>query len=90
MGMKKYCMTEILPQRGRICFARSRSLLSVAVIEHVDLMQLEEDRVYLAYTQDHSLSSRELRVGTRAGAEAGNTEESHSLACPLWLAQLLS
>lgn len=65
------------------------SLLSVAVVEHVEQKRLEEERVYLAYTQDHSLSLREVRAGTQAGAEAGTTEESRSLPCPPWLVQLL-
>lgn len=83
-------MTEILPERGRICFAHSCSLLSVAVLEHVGQKHLKEERVDLAYTQAHSLSLRKLRAVIQAGAESGNTKESHSLAWPLWLGQLLS
>lgn len=89
-GLGIVSMTEVLPERGRICFAHSCSLLSVAVIEHTEQKHFEEERVYLAYTQDHSLSLREVRAGTQEGVEAGNSEESHSLAYPLWLAQLLS
>lgn len=43
----------------------------------IEQKQLEEERVSLAFTQDHSLS---LREGT--GTQAGTTKENRSLVPP--------
>lgn len=79
-GLGIVTRTEMLLKRG-FALLTGHNLLSVAVIEHVDQKQLEEERDSLAYTQDHHLSLRE-GTGTQAGAEAGTIEESCSLACP--------
>jgi hypothetical protein len=53
--------------------------------------QVEEGRVYIAYTSILLFISKEVRTGTPAGQEAGADEEAmvgcSLLACFLWLAQ---
>lgn len=42
-------------------------------------------RVYLFHIPNHSLSLRDIRAGTQAGAEAGTVEENYLLACSICL-----
>jgi hypothetical protein len=53
--------------------------------------QVEEERVYSAYTSMLLFITNEVRAGTQAGQEAGADAEAMEgcslLACFLWLAQ---
>jgi hypothetical protein len=54
--------------------------------------QVEEERVYSAYTSTLLFITKEVRTGTQAGQEAGADaeamEECYLLTCFPWLAQL--
>jgi hypothetical protein len=54
--------------------------------------QIEEERVYSAYTSTLLFITTEVRTGTQAGQEAGADAEAmdgcYLLACFPWLAQL--
>jgi hypothetical protein len=54
--------------------------------------QVEEERIYSAYTSTLLFITKEVRTGTQAGQEAGADAEAmegcYLLACFPWLAQL--
>jgi hypothetical protein len=55
------------------------------------MKQVEEERVYSAYTSTLLFITKEIRTGTQAGQEAGADAEAMEgcslLACLPWLAQ---